>query len=285
MAELLTYAQTMTSLTGGRGDYSMHFLRYEEVPSHVAQKVIERHAQGTRGGRDGTDAFHRPWTLAGKSPAGPALCASPRSSVTRVCAICERTLLMGEHALRFAPDGREFVDVCPLCNDVALEYGWVREGCPIAPPFPRRRAAARAQPRVAARDGRAPRRRAPVGRRADPAATLRAGARDRRGRRPLQLQPVPAHDRGRRPLARRPAGLDRADLRGQRRESCSRSPGRSAGTSTASRRTRHQPVRLAERGQRPGRARRAFTEWNARQSDDGRLIPDIAAVGGAGADR
>jgi elongation factor G len=41
MAELLTYAQTITSLTGGRGDYSMHFLRYEEVPAHVAQKVIE----------------------------------------------------------------------------------------------------------------------------------------------------------------------------------------------------------------------------------------------------
>ncbi len=41
MAELLTYAQSLTSMTGGRGDYSMHFLRYEEVPSHVAQKVIE----------------------------------------------------------------------------------------------------------------------------------------------------------------------------------------------------------------------------------------------------
>jgi elongation factor G len=41
MAELLTYAQSLTSMTGGRGDYAMHFLRYEEVPSHVAQKVIE----------------------------------------------------------------------------------------------------------------------------------------------------------------------------------------------------------------------------------------------------
>ena len=41
MAELLTYAQSLTSMTGGRGDYSMHFLRYEEVPSHVAQKIIE----------------------------------------------------------------------------------------------------------------------------------------------------------------------------------------------------------------------------------------------------
>jgi elongation factor G len=28
-------------MTGGRGDYAMHFLRYEEVPTHVAQKVIE----------------------------------------------------------------------------------------------------------------------------------------------------------------------------------------------------------------------------------------------------
>ena len=41
MAEILTYSQALTSLTGGRGDYSMHFLRYEEVPPHVAQKVIE----------------------------------------------------------------------------------------------------------------------------------------------------------------------------------------------------------------------------------------------------
>jgi elongation factor G len=41
MSEVLTYAQSLTSMTGGRGDYSMHFLRYEEVPAHVAQKVIE----------------------------------------------------------------------------------------------------------------------------------------------------------------------------------------------------------------------------------------------------
>jgi elongation factor G len=41
MAEILTYSQSLTSLTGGRGDYSMHFLRYEEVPSHIAQKLID----------------------------------------------------------------------------------------------------------------------------------------------------------------------------------------------------------------------------------------------------
>jgi len=41
MAEVLTYSQSLTSLTGGRGDYAMSFLRYEEVPSHIAQKVMD----------------------------------------------------------------------------------------------------------------------------------------------------------------------------------------------------------------------------------------------------
>jgi elongation factor G len=41
MAEVLTYNQALTSMTGGRGDYHMQFLRYEEVPAHIAQKVIE----------------------------------------------------------------------------------------------------------------------------------------------------------------------------------------------------------------------------------------------------
>ncbi len=41
MAEILTYSQSLTSLTGGRGDYHMHFARYEEVPSHIAQKIID----------------------------------------------------------------------------------------------------------------------------------------------------------------------------------------------------------------------------------------------------
>jgi hypothetical protein len=50
------------------------------------------------------------------------------------CAVCERTLLLGEQAVRFAPDGmEEFVDVCPLCLEVALDHGWVREGSPIGP--------------------------------------------------------------------------------------------------------------------------------------------------------
>ena len=41
MADVLTYSQSLTSLTGGRGDYTLAFLRYEEVPSHIAQKLVE----------------------------------------------------------------------------------------------------------------------------------------------------------------------------------------------------------------------------------------------------
>jgi hypothetical protein len=50
------------------------------------------------------------------------------------CAVCERTLLLGERSYRFAPDGAdEFVDVCQLCQEVALDHGWVREGSPVGP--------------------------------------------------------------------------------------------------------------------------------------------------------
>jgi len=41
MSEVLTYSQSLTSMTGGRGDYHMEFLRYEEVPAHIAQKLID----------------------------------------------------------------------------------------------------------------------------------------------------------------------------------------------------------------------------------------------------
>jgi elongation factor G len=41
MAEMLTYAPDLRSLTGGQGDYTMEFVRYEEVPAHLAQKVVD----------------------------------------------------------------------------------------------------------------------------------------------------------------------------------------------------------------------------------------------------
>jgi elongation factor G len=40
MSEMLTYAPDLRSLTGGQGDYTMEFERYEEVPAHLAQKVV-----------------------------------------------------------------------------------------------------------------------------------------------------------------------------------------------------------------------------------------------------
>jgi elongation factor G len=40
MAEMLTYAPDLRSLTGGQGDYTMEFLRYEEVPAHLQQQVV-----------------------------------------------------------------------------------------------------------------------------------------------------------------------------------------------------------------------------------------------------
>jgi hypothetical protein len=44
-----------------------------------------------------------------------------KNATTRQCAICERRLLMGERVLRFAPySGADYLDVCPLCQEVAL---------------------------------------------------------------------------------------------------------------------------------------------------------------------
>ena len=41
LAEFLTYAPDLNSMTGGRGVYTMEFSHYDEVPAHLAEKVIE----------------------------------------------------------------------------------------------------------------------------------------------------------------------------------------------------------------------------------------------------
>jgi elongation factor G len=42
LAEMLSYAPDLTSMTGGRGDYHMELLRYDEVPAHLTQKIVDQ---------------------------------------------------------------------------------------------------------------------------------------------------------------------------------------------------------------------------------------------------
>ncbi len=41
MSEMLEYASTLTSLTGGKGEFHLEFSHYEVVPSKLSQKIIE----------------------------------------------------------------------------------------------------------------------------------------------------------------------------------------------------------------------------------------------------
>ncbi|MEW6320902.1 MAG: elongation factor G [Acidobacteriota bacterium] len=40
MAEMLTYEQHLTSVTGGRGSYQMEYSHYDEVPAHLQTKIV-----------------------------------------------------------------------------------------------------------------------------------------------------------------------------------------------------------------------------------------------------
>jgi elongation factor G len=46
MAEVLDYAPDLRSISGGRADYTMEFERYEEVPGHLASKVVSDAREG-----------------------------------------------------------------------------------------------------------------------------------------------------------------------------------------------------------------------------------------------
>jgi elongation factor G len=41
MSEMLSYAPDLRSITGGQGEFAMQFERYEEVPGHLAGKVVD----------------------------------------------------------------------------------------------------------------------------------------------------------------------------------------------------------------------------------------------------
>ena len=42
MAEVITYASDLTSLTGGKASFTQEFSHYEEVPAQLAEKIIEQ---------------------------------------------------------------------------------------------------------------------------------------------------------------------------------------------------------------------------------------------------
>jgi elongation factor G len=49
MNEMLTYAGTLKSITGGRGSYHMKMSHYEEVPAHLQAKIVAAHKTGKEG--------------------------------------------------------------------------------------------------------------------------------------------------------------------------------------------------------------------------------------------
>ena len=62
-----------------------------------------------------------------------------KQNAQRTCAICHRTLLMGERAVRFTPGSDDWVDVCALCTTAADDHGWIKEGSPTTPIVPETR--------------------------------------------------------------------------------------------------------------------------------------------------
>jgi hypothetical protein len=199
-----------------------------------------------------------------------------RHPVNRICAVCERTLLTGERALRFAPHGEDFVDVCPLCQEVALEHGWVKEGSPTTPTVPNQRRRRR-RGLASLFD---PRRQPPD----DPVVAEPILRRLSVG----EQQMVEAADIFNASDYRRTVGGIAKSL-GEPRASIVPLSGVSGElivtvawdiswyqyrvTPDSA-----QPVRLAERGHELGDLDTAYQRWNAHVEDDGRLVPEIERV-------
>src|ERR1022692_2573272 len=193
---------------------------------------------------------------------------------------------MGERAIRYAPeDGAELVDVCPLCQDTALEHGWIKEGTPTSPTVP----------------GPRKRRRRGLG---EFLGLTRAGAEESVAPpEPIPRRPSvgdaallePAHLFNASSYRRTVGGISKS--LGEARASIialSGDAGEMAVTvawdiSWYQYRVppdSGQPVRLERRGHELEELEAGFKDWNAGIDDDGRLIPEIARLYlGAGARR
>jgi hypothetical protein len=201
-----------------------------------------------------------------------------RVTVERSCAICERTLLMGERAIRFSPNGgADYVDVCPLCAETAMEYGWVREGAPTSPTVPVERKR-RSQSWLQTLLGSRPR---AVEEKVASEPILRRLSEH-------ELAMVEAADLFNASQYRRTIGGIAKSL-GAPRVSVVTLSGVNAEVvvTVAWDISWYQyrvspdfenPVRLESRGHDPAELEGAFTGWNAHMSEDGRIVPDIARL-------
>jgi hypothetical protein len=199
-----------------------------------------------------------------------------RVSTDRQCGICERTLLMGERTVRFSPNGGErYVDVCPLCRDTALEHGWIKEGSPISPTIPIDRRRSRLS--LAALLGTRRPAEAPVA--SEPVLRRLSES---------ELAIVEAADHFNASQFRRTVGgiakslglpqASVAPLSGVNKEIVITVAWEISWYQYRVTPESAQPVRLEGRGHELGEVDALFTQWNAQVGEDGRIVPDVAAV-------
>jgi hypothetical protein len=200
-----------------------------------------------------------------------------RASVARICAVCERTLLQGEQAIRFSPDGQGLVDVCTLCQDTALDHGWVREGLNLTPalstPTRRRRQKTLWQTLLGAREEEPePVASEPILRRLsdDEIALVEAA----------ELFNQSSYRRTVESVARSlgPPLASIVPLSGVNAETVITVAWEISWYQYRVSPEAVQPVRIAERGQDIDEIAVDFTGWNATLEDDGRLVPELARV-------
>ena len=194
------------------------------------------------------------------------------------CAICGRSLLTGERPTRYAPNGSEFVDVCPLCEDVATEHGWLKEGSPTTPMVrverPRRRLSLSAlfEARRPPAPADAPVASEPILRRLSPPELAMVEAAD--------LFNASAFRRTVAGIAKS-LGSPRASvvpLSGVNTEVVVTIAWDLSWYQYRVSFDSAQPVRLAERGYEVADVEPTFRDWNAQVEPDGRLVPKIARV-------
>ena len=182
---------------------------------------------------------------------------------------------MGEHAIRFSPDGLDYVDVCPLCAEIALEHGWLREGSPSTPTMPLD--ARRRKSRWASLLGGRPPEEARV---ADEPILRRLSEPELAVVEAADLFNSSAHRRTVAGVAKS-LGAPKASivpLSGVSGEMVVTVAWEISWYQYRVLPDAPQPVRLVERGHDLEELEAGFQDWNAHLSDDGRLMPDIARV-------